>query len=48
MKDLNLLVLRLAQKSADEMMNGIRQEVLKHSKGAVQSDDITLMVIKAK
>ncbi len=39
---------RISHKSSDEILQDIRQEVINFTSGALQSDDITLMVIKAK
>jgi sigma-B regulation protein RsbU (phosphoserine phosphatase) len=45
---LEKLSLNLAPKSADEISDIIQSEVSKFTYGAVQSDDITLMVIKVR
>ena len=45
---LEQLVTKLYTNSADKMLSSIQSEVQNFSKGAVQSDDITLMVIKVK
>ena len=45
---LEKLSLNLASKSADEISDSIQSEVSKFTYGAVQSDDITLMVIKVR
>ena len=45
---LEQLVVKLYKKSADEILSSIQTEVQSFSKGAVQSDDITLMVVKVK
>jgi phosphoserine phosphatase RsbU/P len=47
-KKLEDTALNISHKSASVILEDIRQQVLKHSAGTVQSDDITLMVIKAK
>jgi len=39
---------RISHKSSPEILQDIRQEVINYTAGALQSDDITLMVIKAK
>jgi len=39
---------RVSHLSSSEILHKIRQEVLDYTSGTVQSDDITLMVIKAK
>ncbi len=45
---LEQLAVQLYKKSAEEILSSIQTEVQNFSKGAVQSDDITLMVIKVK
>jgi sigma-B regulation protein RsbU (phosphoserine phosphatase) len=40
--------LRLSSGSATEILNGIKKEVHDYAKGAPQSDDITMVVIKVK
>ena len=45
---LEQLAVKLYKKSAEEILSSIQTEVQNFSKGAVQSDDITLMVIKVK
>jgi sigma-B regulation protein RsbU (phosphoserine phosphatase) len=47
-KRLEEIAKRTFRKNADEILKEIRQEVLTYASGAVQSDDITLMVIKVK
>jgi len=47
-KRLEDIALRVSNLSSQEILQEIRQEVLNYTSGAVQSDDITLMVIKAK
>ena len=42
------LVLSNCDKSAEELLNVIMKDVMKHTEGAVQSDDITALVIKIK
>lgn len=45
---LEQLSLKLYKKSAQEILNAIREEVQDFTKGAMQSDDITLLVLKAR
>ncbi len=45
---LEQLAVKLYKKSAPDIISSIQSEVQNFSKGAVQSDDITLMVIKVK
>jgi sigma-B regulation protein RsbU (phosphoserine phosphatase) len=45
---LEKLVTEICKMEADEILTAIRNDVLKHTEGAVQSDDITLMIIKVK
>ncbi|HKI77766.1 MAG TPA: SpoIIE family protein phosphatase [Ignavibacteriaceae bacterium] len=45
---LEQIALNLYKKSAEEILSGIHKEVVNFTKGAIQSDDITLMVLKAK
>lgn len=45
---LEQLAVQLYKKSAEEILSSIQTEVQNFSKGALQSDDITLMVIKVK
>jgi sigma-B regulation protein RsbU (phosphoserine phosphatase) len=45
---LEKLSVSLVEKSAIEISNCIQDEVTKFANGTVQSDDITLMVIKVK
>ncbi|HEX2984770.1 MAG TPA: PP2C family protein-serine/threonine phosphatase [Ignavibacteriales bacterium] len=44
---LEKLAVNSADKSAKDILEMIRREVVKHVNGAEQSDDITLMVIKS-
>lgn len=41
-------VLRLVSGTADEILEGIKQEVYEFARGAPQSDDITMVVLKVK
>jgi sigma-B regulation protein RsbU (phosphoserine phosphatase) len=45
---LQKLVLANCDKSADELLSTIMNDVMKHTTGAVQSDDITALVLKIK
>ncbi len=45
---LEKLVLELSDKSADDILKTIKKEVQSFTYGAMQSDDITLMVVKVK
>ncbi len=45
---LEMLALKYSQLSAADIVTGIRKEIQDFSRGAVQSDDITLVVIKVK
>jgi len=45
---LEKFVLGITDKSAAEIMAAIKNEVQKFTYGAVQSDDITLMIVKVK
>ncbi len=45
---LEKLVIDLSSKNADEIVEGIKNEVQQFSKGTDQSDDITLVVLKVK
>lgn len=45
---LESLALNLSPEPADEILNTIRNEVQKFASGTIQSDDITLMVLKVK
>ncbi len=47
-KRLEEIAMKVANKSPDEILEEIRREVLYFTSGAVQSDDITLMVIKVR
>ena len=40
--------LKLTGESADNILNGIKNEVRNFAAGAPQSDDITMLVIKVK
>jgi sigma-B regulation protein RsbU (phosphoserine phosphatase) len=45
---LEKLASEIYQKNPDEIITLIRNDVLKHTNGAIQSDDITLMTIKVR
>lgn len=45
---LEKLILQLSNKSAKEILSSIQKEVKNFAYGTVQSDDITLMVLKVK
>jgi sigma-B regulation protein RsbU (phosphoserine phosphatase) len=47
-KHLEEIALKVSNKSSEDILEEIRREVLYFASGAVQSDDITLMVIKVK
>ena len=42
------LVLKISNKSADEILDSIKKDVAKYTKGAIQSDDITCLILKVK
>ena len=45
---LEQLAVELYKKSTEDILSSIQAEIQNFSRGAVQSDDITLMVIKVK
>lgn len=47
-KHLEEIALKVSNKSSEDILEEIRREVLYFTSGAVQSDDITLMIIKVK
>ena len=47
-KALETLALSISDKSSQEVVNTIQQEVQKFAEGTTQSDDMTLVVIKVK
>lgn len=47
-KLLEAIAVKVANRSSEEILDEIRREVLYFTSGAVQSDDITIMVIKVK
>ena len=47
-KRLEEIAVKISHKTSGEILEDIRQEVIRFTSGALQSDDITLMVIKVK